>query len=191
MKVYETILSILEKKGPLPIPTVCKEVNHLLITDREKPLLPSQIKSIVTRKKDLFQINDGQISIKPDKYLCSLAATIEIFGGISYQVRINFEKNRFVALEWRNKDQIRPHSDFLPKSPGSLDDFKRELYALKVWEWEPSYRDGAGIVLEGKYWSIKIKTMGKIYESEGAQCFPANWEKFCKAIERLIGTPFR
>lgn len=191
MKIYETILSILEKKGPLPIPTVCREVNHALTTHREKPLLPSHIKSIVTRKKDLFLIHGGKISINPDIYPFSLMATLEGFGGISYQVRVNFVKNHFASLEWRDKEHKRPSSDFLPRTPGNLEEFKREIYSLKIWEWDSNYRNEDGIVLEGKYWSIKLKTMGKEYVSEGTQCFPANWDKFCKAVERLTGSTFR
>jgi hypothetical protein len=191
MKVYETILSILEKKGPLTIATICKEINQILTINRERPLLPSHIKSIVTRKKELFYINDGEISINPDKNLCTLTATIEEFSGISYQVRVNFDKNRFAALEWRNKENSLSTDDIHPGTPGSLDEFKRELYALKLWEWNPNYRYENGIILEGKNWSIRLKTMGKLYESEGTQCFPTNWDKFCKAVENLTGTPFR
>jgi hypothetical protein len=191
MRVYETILSILEKKGPLPITVICDEVNQVLTTHREQPLLPSHIKSIVTRKKDLFHINGGRISIHPDKYPFSLIATLEGFGGISHQVRINFSKNRFAALEWRNKENIRSVSDCQPKTPGNLEDFKRELYIINIWEWEPTYRKEDGIVLEGKYWSVKLKTKGKVYESEGTQCFPNNWYRFCRAVEKLTGTKFR
>ncbi|HEY2420825.1 MAG TPA: hypothetical protein VGI04_05405, partial [Neobacillus sp.] len=67
MRVYETILSILEEKGPLPISVICNEVNQVLTINREKPLHPSQIQSIVTRKKDLFLMNGGRLSIHPDK----------------------------------------------------------------------------------------------------------------------------
>jgi len=190
MRVYETILSILDKEGPLPFPVICKEVNQYLTTNQEQPILPSHIKSIVTRKKDLFDINDGKISIHPDKYPLSLIATLEGFGGISYQVRVNFSKNRFAVLEWRNKENIKSNFDFLPKTPGNLDEFKRELYTINIWEWEPTYRKEDGIVLEGKYWSVKFKTKGKVYESEGTEYYPRNWKKFCRSVEKLTGTPF-
>ncbi|MCL6572639.1 MAG: hypothetical protein K6T88_13295 [Bacillus sp. (in: Bacteria)] len=190
MKVYETILSILEKKGPLPITMICNEVNQVLSTNRKKPILPSHIKSIVTRKKDLFHVNDGNISINPDKYPFSLRATLEGFEGSSYQVRVNFVKNRFTALVWRNKDNCQPFSDFSAGFPGDIEEFKRELYTMNIWTWEPTYRDEAGIILEGKYWSVKLQTKGKIYKSEGTKSYPENWDKFCRAVEKLTGTPF-
>ncbi|CAH2714327.1 hypothetical protein BACCIP111895_01488 [Neobacillus rhizosphaerae] len=191
MRVYETILSILEKNGPLPIPEICYEVNQVLTSHREKPILPSHIKSIVTRKKDLFHVNRGSISIHPDKYPFSLIATQEGFGRISYQVRVNFVKNNFASLEWKNQDDCHPFSTIHPANSGNLEDFKRELYTVNIWDWEPSYRKEDGIILDGNYWSLKLKTMGKIYQSEGIECFPPNWEKFCTAVEKLTGTPFR
>jgi hypothetical protein len=190
MKVFETILSILEEKGPLPIPAICNEVNQVLTTHREKPILPAHIKSIVTRKNDLFRVNGGRISIHPDKYLLSLMATLEGFGGISYQVRVNFTKNRFAALEWRNKDNCQPFSDLQAASVGNVENFKREIYSMNIWDWEPTYRNDNGIILEGKYWSVKLKTKGKVYESGGTESFPENWDKFCKVVEKLTGTSF-
>ncbi|WP_066256637.1 hypothetical protein [Neobacillus drentensis] len=190
MRVYETILSILEEKGPLPIPAICQEVNQVLNSNREKPILPAQIISIVTRKKDLFRINGGRISIHPDKYPFSLIASLEGFGDISYQVRVNFVKNRFAALVWRNKENHQPFSDFQAIVPGDVEEFKRELYSMNIWEWKPTYRSEDGIIIEGKYWSVKLITKGKVYESEGTKSFPENWNQFCNAVERLTGTPF-
>jgi hypothetical protein len=190
MKVYETILSILEEKGPLPIPAICQEVNHVLGSNREKPILPAQIISIVTRKKDLFRMNGGRISIHPDKYPFSLIASLESFGDISYQVRVNFVKNRFAALVWRNKENLQPFSDLQAIAPGDLEEFKRELYSMNIWEWKPTYRSEDGIIIEGKYWSVKLITKGKVYESEGTKSFPENWDRFCNAVEKLTGTPF-
>jgi hypothetical protein len=190
MRVYETILSILEEKGPLPIPAICQEVNQVLVTNREKPILPAQIQSIVTRKKDLFRVNGGRISIHPDKYPFSLIASLEGFGDISYQVRVNFVKNRFAALVWRNQDNPQPFSDFQAIVPGDLEEFKRELYSMNIWEWKPTYGREDGIIIEGKYWSVKLITKGKVYESEGTKRFPENWNQFCNAVEKLTGTPF-
>ncbi len=190
MRVYETILSILEEKGPLPIPAICQEVNQVLNSNREKPILPAQIISIVTRKKDLFRINGGRISIHPDKYPFSLIASLEGFGDISYQVRVNFVKNRFASLVWRNKENHQPFSDFQAIVPGDVEEFKRELYSMNIWEWKPTYRSEDGIIIEGKYWSVKLITKGKVYESEGTKSFPENWNQFCNAVEKLTGTPF-
>lgn len=167
------------------------EVNKILKIHQENPLKPSQIQSIVTRKKDLFTVKGGKISIHPDKYPFSLIATMEEYSGASNQVRVNFIKKRFIFLEWRNKDNIQPFADYPAKFHGSLEDFKRDIYSMKIWEWEPAYRNVEGIVLGGKFWSVKLSTKGRVYESEGTDCFPLNWARFCKAVEKLTGTPFR
>lgn len=190
MRVYETILSILDEKGPLPIPKICREVNEALSPLREKPLLPSQIKSIVSRKKDLFLINGEKIVIHPDIHPISLTATIERFGGISYKIQVHFLKNRFLFWVWRNRVQLQPFTDFQTVTPGSMEEFKRELYFLKLWEWDRTYRKGDGIILDGVYWSVKLQTNGKYYECEGTESFPANWTQFLRAAEKLIGVSF-
>lgn len=146
MRVYEKILSILGEKGPLPIPTICDEVNQIFHSNSEKLILPEHIKSIVTSKKDLFRVNGERISIHPDKYPFSLIASLECFGGISYQVRVNFVKNRFAALEWRNKENWQPFSSFQDCTPGNLEDFKREIYMMNIWDWKPTYRNEDGII---------------------------------------------
>jgi hypothetical protein len=40
MNIYETIISILDEKGPLSIPLICQEVNDLLVTERSHILSP-------------------------------------------------------------------------------------------------------------------------------------------------------
>lgn len=187
MKVYEQILSILEEKGPLSIPLICNEVNKQLKTERDKPLLPSQIKSIVKRKKDLFFEQGGNIAIQPDKYPFTLVVIIDGDDSITYQVNIDFSKKRFTFFEWRNKGAKNGNSDTQPKKFGDLDLFKREIFAMKIWEWKPAYGKTHGITLGKTNWTVKLKTKSKTYLSEGADCYPENWNKFCKAIEKLTG----
>ncbi|MDP4086397.1 MAG: hypothetical protein Q8934_17560 [Bacillota bacterium] len=192
MKVFETIISILEDKGPMPIPAICNEVNQMLFTNHDKLLLPSHIKSIVTRKKDLFRIQEGKISIAPDKYPSYLVAVIDGEDGISYQVNVNFIRKSFAFFEWRQKGKLEKSNVVIsPKKPGDIDVFKREIFTMKLWEWLPSYGKSEGITLGEKNWSVKLQTNGKIYISEGTDSYPLNWDKFSKAIEKLIGTTFR
>lgn len=191
MKVFETIISILDDKGPLPITAICKEVNRMQFTYREKPFLPSQIKSIVAKKKDLFLIQEGNISINPDKHFILLVATLEGDDGISYQVKVNFIQKRFTFFEWRNIGDSQLNNKFIPKSPGDLDEFKREIFTIGLWKWVPTYGLEEGITLGKKNWSIKLETQSKTYSCEGTDCFPKNWRKFCKAIEKLTGSTFR
>lgn len=191
MRIYETILSILEKNGPMLIPSLCQELNKVLNISLEKSLKPSQIMSVITRKKDLFQISGERISIHPDKYIQSIIVTMDGFDEMSYKVHIDFIKKHFLYFSWRSKETTGPLVDFQSKVPGDFDYFKQEVYAMKIWQWAPNYKKDEGIVLEGKYWYVKLMTRGKCYESNGTQCFPDNWNRFSNAIETLTGAPFK
>lgn len=191
MKVLDTIISILEDKGPLPIAAICNEVNRMLFTCQEKPFLPSHIKSIVARKKDLFRIQEGNISIQPDKQPFMLTAILDGDDGITYQVNVNFIQKRFTYFSWRNHGTSNGNLDYCPKQSGDFDEFKREIFSMKLWEWQPSYGKEEGITLGKTNWSIKLKTQSKTYFCDGTDCFPENWGKFCKSVEKLTGSTFR
>lgn len=129
--------------------------------------------------------------MKVKETINSLIAGIDGFSGISYKVHADFFRNTFTVFEWSNKENSLPLTTRVPKSIGSMEEFKREIYLMKIWEWKPSYQKEEGIILDGKYWSIRLNTKGKIYESNGMECFPPEWEQFCHAVEKLTGMPFR
>ncbi len=190
MKVFEAIIPILEDKGSMTISSICAEVNRRLSSEFEKPLLPVHIQSIINRKKDLFQIQEGEISIAPDKKPFFLMATLEGEHGICYQVNVNFTKKRFTYFEWRNLPRQEGKNSFFPKSSGDLDEFKSEIFNMKIWEWRPLYATSEGIHLGETNWTVKLVTNGKIYYSEGTDCYPTEWRRFCRAIEKLTGSNF-
>jgi len=187
VKVYESILAILEEKGSLPISRICAEVNQMLEMNRDRPLLPSQIKSIVTRKSDLFVNHEGNVSIQPDKQLLHLDFILDREGGISYRVDVNFSSKRFTFFEWRSKRANVPSPSARSRKAGTFSVFVQAVFSLKLWDWLPSYVKEEGIILGENSWRLKLVTAGKTYESEGTDCYPPNWLQFCRAIERLTG----
>ncbi|MEH7109861.1 hypothetical protein [Bacillus sp. JJ1764] len=120
-----------------------------------------------------------------------ISVKLDRFGGVSFHIQVNFIKNRFVFLEWRNREHPKPFSNLQWVRPGSIEEFKKEISLLKIWEWEPNYRKESGIILEGEYWSVKLTTDGQVYMCEGGEDFPMNWGRFCLALERLTGITFR
>lgn len=187
MKLFETIISILEEKGPLSIPSICREVNQLMTSAHD--ILPSQIQSIVTRKQDLFLDKEGSISIKPDKRPLYLAAALEVEDRVTYHININFANKSFTFFEWKNNKQaVTLGNEHKCWTPGDIEIFKREIIALKIWKWQTTYGNGEGITLGKINWSVKVKTMCKTYTSEGTDSYPENWNKFCKSLEKLTGT---
>jgi hypothetical protein len=190
MNIYETIISILDEKGPLSIPLICQEVNDLLVTERSNPILPSHIKSIVTRKKDLFREREGNISIAPEKIPYSITAILDNDEGINYQLNVDFIKKSFLFFEWRNKGHQKSNQAPQARKLGSIAEFKREIMALKIWEWQSYYGPEVGITLGKTNWTIKLKTKCKTYVFEGTDCYPEKWTEFCQSIEKLAGVMF-
>lgn len=174
----------------MPIPAICTEVNRRLCSDQDEPLLSSHIQSVIKRKKDFFLIKNELISIRPDKQPSFLVATLDGNQGICYQVNVNFSKKRFTFFEWRNTTVQEPENTFFPKEPGNVDDFKSELLHLDIWGWQALYARTEGITLGDTNWTVKLVTKGKIYRSEGTDCYPAEWGRLCKAIEKLTGSRF-
>lgn len=190
MNMYEIILDILEKKGPVSFHSICDEMNGMLSirNERDNPVQLSHIKSIVSRKKDLFSVEDDIVSIREEKELISLSALIGGYPRPSLKIDVDFTKNQFYFFEWCI-DCAQPSRKERTIYIGDIEQFKKELIRLKIWNWERDYQLDS-LVLDGTSWSVKLKTKGMLYESEGLQSFPNNWRKFCRAVSNLIGVKF-
>lgn len=186
MSIFENILDILEKKGPISIPSLCEEMNKLsrFQNIKSKPIELSHVKSVISRKKDLFTIQNDMITIDPDKDPVLLTVNVGGYPGPWYKVDIDFINERFVSFEW-HLSSFSSRKE-MPKESGSIENFKKELYHLKIWKWQPEYNH-QGIILEGITWSVKLLTKGKLFESNGMQSFPKEWERLCRALSLLIG----
>lgn len=187
--MYEVILNILDQKGPATIPLICQEVNQhpIFMQERDKPVQPSAVKSVISRKSDLFTVNDDIVYLLPEKELIGLTACVGGFGGHWFKVEVDFMQKNFTFFEW-NLDPLNRLGYELVEA-GNIDDFKQEIYRLKIWDWNVNYQQD-GIILDGTSWSILLETRAKIYKSEGLQEFPKNWSKFCRAVSILAGKKF-
>jgi hypothetical protein len=198
MNMYEVILNLIDKHGPASIPSICIEINQNAeyMQEREKPVQPSYIKSVISRKSDLFSYENDVVSLLPDKEFISLTVNVGACRGPWMKVDIDFIRNIFTCFEW-NIEPVKigkKVSDPIDKRydkiiPGNIDDFKHELYRLKIWDWNSSYEQ-EGIILDGINWSIWLETKAKVYKSEGFQKFPDNWTRFCKSLAKLTGKQF-
>jgi hypothetical protein len=189
MKMYEAILDILGKKGNATIPVICQEMSeqNVIISHTQDMLEPSYIKTLVSSNKELFLVNDDIVSIRPDKEPVMMTVVLHGYPGPEMRVGIDFKRNIFTYFEW--------HLDSKASQPlkigtfGSVEDFKKKLYPLRLWEWEEDYQTD-GIVVDGTSWSVKLKTKGRTYESRGLDSFPKHWKEFCHAVSILVGKKF-
>ncbi len=189
MYMYEVILDILAKNGPASISSICQEMNQLNSVRQgiEKTVHPSQVKTAITRKKDLFKVKENVVFIDPEKDIQLLLVNISLGLGPQRTFRVDFEKNRFVYFEW-NLDSTKIPTKKIPpsKNDSNLEIFKKDLYRIRIWDWEKDYHP-EGIVLDGPSWSIKLITKGKVYQSEGLQGLPKDWAKLCRGLSKLTG----
>jgi hypothetical protein len=63
--------------------------------------------------------------------------------------------------------------------------FTATLERLDVFAWHSNYDDRTG--LEGKHWHLHCEWSGRIVSTSGANAFPAGFDEFCAAVERLLG----
>jgi hypothetical protein len=189
MNMYELILNIIDQKGPTSIPSICEEVNRnpIFMQQRSKPVQLSQIKSVLTRKSDLFLVHNDVVSLLPEKELIELNVQTGGCGGPLRNVKVDFIKKDFTFFEW-NFDPTKK-LEYEPLLYGSMDEFKQEIYRLKIWNWDLNYEQ-EGIILDGMCWSISLETRTKTYKSQGLQTFPKEWARFCRALSKLTGKKF-
>lgn len=187
MKMYEEIFDILEEKGTATIPLICREIN-MRSSNTLKNLHAieySYIKSLITSKNEIFLMKDGLVSIRPEKEPVKLTVVLHGYPGPELRVYIDFVKKRFTYFEWHlDSPALRPI--LLDHLPGSVENFKKKLYALNIWDWKEDYQ-GEGIIVDGTSWFVKLETKGEIYERGGLDTFPKEWVKFLRSISSLIG----
>jgi hypothetical protein len=190
MKFYEAILSILEKKGNATIPVICEEMSEQLPAqtgESQSILEPGYIKTLIIRDTELFILTDETVSIRPDKEPLQLTVVLHGYPGPEMRVRIDFKRNTFTYFEW-HLDSKAPRP-LKAGSYGNLEELKKELYTLRLWDWQDDYQT-EGIIVDGTSWAVTLKTKGKTYESRGLESFPDEWAEFCQAISKLVGIPF-
>lgn len=191
MKMYELILEIIKKNGPASFTSICDCMNEMNQMKKEngKPVRPSVIKSIISRKKDLFAVENDIVSIRKGIELETLSTTISGFLRPSYKVEVNFKKKQFYFFEWYIDYPFPDRTENLIYC-GTVDQFKKDIYPLEIWNWEKDYQQNS-LVVDGTHWTVKLKTNEMSHVSEGLQSFPEEWPQFCQAVSNLIGIDFK
>jgi hypothetical protein len=109
-------------------------------------------------------------------------------------------------LELRQKLGLSPfpEPDEIQPSPRQWRNFRKTLDRLNVWCWQGKYPNSA-MVCDGTGWSVKIVYSDRSLISSGNNCFPGRdgraisitaherdntFERFCRAVARLVGRDF-
>ena len=144
-----------------------------------------------------------------------LCISIGGFFGPCYEV--TFKKGRLTYTYLPSRDSCshepelrqllglepQPQREEIQPSAKQWQNFRRTLNRLNVWCWQRNYSDPA--VCDGTGWSAEIVYSDRSLVSTGDNCFPGRdgravpitaderdntFEKFCRAIARLIGREF-
>ena len=135
-----------------------------------------------------------------------LCISIGGFFGPCYEV--TFKKGRLTYTYLPSRDsctqELEPQREEIQPSPEQWENFRRTLNRLNVWCWQAKYSDPG--VCDGTGWSAKIVYSDRSLVSSGDNCFPGRdgralpltgderdntFEKFCRAVGRLIGRQFQ
>lgn len=180
--MYEKILDVLERRGPATIFSIYEEIknNPAVSIEDDKPIHLSSVKSAITRKKDLFQLADNMVSILPEKEINSISIEMEEHQKSWYKLTIDFILETYFMQEWhllKHKQKMA-----IPQIDTEFDYFslKKELYRLKIWDWEKGLHQG-----ENK-WTIVLKTTNKEYRIMGSNVKAKEWKKINKKIADSI-----
>lgn len=186
MSIYEIILDIIGKKGPATIPSILEDMKESATfqESQEKPIQISQIRAAISRKKDLFAVEDNLVSILPERELVALSVSINHFH-LTQRISIDFLQNTFQFYEWFFDKNSQPQEGTV-KHIGSIDQFKSEIYRLKLWNWEEDYQSET-FQIGGTSWDLKLETKAGSLVRKGYEKYPKEWRKFCKALSKLTG----
>ncbi len=183
--MLDTILDIIEKKGPISLLALCAEINHRNEkAEKGKTVQLADVQTVIDRKKDLFIIQNGEIIIDPNKDPIRLRVSLGGHPGPWYKINIDFEQHQFHYFEWHLSRFS--NTNRFPQKAGNIDAFKRQIYRYRIWNWLEFYEDD-GLRLEDTYWDVKLETKGKVYKMKGYDSYPAEWTEFCISLSELIG----
>lgn len=184
--MFDTILDILEEKGPLSMPVLCDEINKNKRekTENEIIIQLEDVKSLIKRKQDMFKVQNGLVEIDPNKDPVRLRVSLGGHPGPWYKINIDFIHHHFHYFEWHLSSYSKMRK--LPNAAGKVESFKKQIYRYRIWNWLEFYEDGE-LRLEDTYWDVKLETKGKVYKMKGNDSYPKDWKKFCLSLSKLIG----
>jgi hypothetical protein len=135
-----------------------------------------------------------------------LRISIGGFFGPCYEV--TFKKGRLTCTYLPPRDSCseepHPQREEIQPSAKQWQNFRSTLNRLNVWCWQAKYSDP--FVCDGTGWSAEIVYSDRSLLSSGDNCFPGRYgraipitadetdntfEKFCRAVARLVGRHFQ
>jgi hypothetical protein len=145
------------------------------------------------------------VKVLPERLRISIGG----FFGPCYSVTLKERRLTYTYLQSRDSCSQElgpePQREEIEPSAKQWQNFRSTLNRLNVWCWQPNYSDPA--VCDGTGWSAEIVYSDRLLVSSGDNCFPGRdgraipvtadggsdntFEKFCRAVARLVGRQFQ
>jgi len=182
--MYERIIEVLEENGPIPISTIYEKMvssaKNSAVTDKEIQL--SSVKSVISRKKDLFSVHNNIVSINPEKEISQITLDVKR-GNRSYRLKIDFLFEIYHLQSW---SFFSDNQGFTPKKIlfpyFSYTDMKKDLYKLKIWDWDSD----EGVYGRESLYTIQLKTTKSSYVHSYTEMKAKEWKKITKVISQYL-----
>ncbi|KAB7671123.1 hypothetical protein [Bacillus sp. B1-b2] len=174
--MYEKIIEVLEKQGPTNLVNLYEELNRQC-KDRdhqESTIAMSSIKSVLSRKKDLFHVNEDIVSINPEKEIKKLIIEYRKNSYQTFSIHIDFFRESYVIQEWSLRRIVSPPV-FKNVQPEQYKLLKRDLYRLKVWDWEKENIIDAAFI-------IHLQTLNSTYTYKSHELETDKWKQMKKIL---------
>ena len=106
------------------------------------------------------------------------------FDGFS-QVEIDFDTRQ---VSWTHSLDD-PEAAFKKRlAVKTLDKLSGQLKDLDLLNWKRRYENKQ--VLDGTQWQVEILRKGRSLRKSGSNDYPAQWDDFCRLMQKLSGMPF-
>jgi len=104
--------------------------------------------------------------------------------GNSYSVELDADAD---ALTYRSFGSYNTDESTVIVDPANRwNRFMQDVIDVDIFSWEADYQP-AGLVLDGTHWTVQLEVADRSIESSGSNAYPAQWDRFCSAVQRLIG----
>ena len=174
--MYEKIIEVLESKGPTNLINLYEELNRGSVEmDHNNSIIAmSSIKSVLSRKKDLFQVNEDIVSIHPEKEIKKLIIEYRIDEYQTFSMHIDFLRETYSIQEW-SLGPIDSPPDFKLIKSNQYKSLKRDLYRLKLWDWtNKQYTDST--------YTVRLQTLNAAYTYKSSDLESKEWKHLKKFI---------
>ncbi|HWJ80561.1 MAG TPA: hypothetical protein VNR61_21055 [Niallia sp.] len=173
--MYEKIIDVLENNGPTNLTSLYEELNRHSMENHDSLIAMSSIKSVLSRKKDLFYVREDIVSIHPEKDIKKMVVDLRINPFQAFSLHIDFWKENYSIQDWSLHPIVYPPVFHYISSDQYLD-LKKELYRTKIWDWTSSDPQNDSI------YTVCLYTLNSSYLYKSSDMEGKEWKQLKKII---------